>query len=166
MRLNFRVKIADFTFFAMIARTQTLEGMTSLQKNGKHIVMWDIENCRLNQAEQILKKVQRKYNLSDIYICSDVGNSYRAWCFGEVSFLTLLRILADSLSILDYNFFYYTVKRRKATLRTSDKAGRPSQRVVTIIESYSIPFPTTGIEKVVYDTGIEKRGSSLLLGGD
>ncbi len=39
MRYNYRVKIAEFTFFAMIAKTQTLEGVTSLQKDSTHIPM-------------------------------------------------------------------------------------------------------------------------------
>ena len=121
MRFNFRVKIANLTLFAMIAKTQTLEGVTSLQKDGSHIVMLDLEKCKLEQVENVLGRVQKKYGLSDIFIVSDCENSYRAWCLSKVDFVTFLKILVDSLSILDYNFFYYTVKRKKATLRTSPK---------------------------------------------
>jgi hypothetical protein len=166
MRFNFRVKFANLTFFAMIAKTQTLEGVTSLQSDGSHIVMWDLENCTLQKAEKTLRKIQRKYRLSNIYIASDVEGSYRAWCFSTVDFNTFLKVLVDSLGILDYNFFYYTVRRRKATLRTSMKKGRPAQRVVRFLESYPVPFNQSVVEKVVYDTGLEKRGISLLLGGD
>jgi hypothetical protein len=166
MRFNFRVKIANLTFFAMIAKTQTLEGVTSLQKDGSHIVMLDLEKCGLEKVENVLGKVQEKYGLSDIFIVSDCENSYRAWCLSKVDFVTFLKILVDSLSILDYNFFYYTVKRKKATLRTSPKKGRPSQRVVSVLYSYSASFDESIVEKVVYDTGLEKRGISLLLGDD
>ena len=166
MRFNFRVKIANLTFFAMIAKTQTLEGVTSLQKDGNHIVMWDLEKSGLEQVENVLGKVQEKYGLSDIFIVSDCENSYRAWCLSKVDFVTFLKILVDSLSILDYNFFYYTVKRKKATLRTSPKKGRPSQNVVSVLYSYSSSFDESIVEKVVYDTGLEKRGFSLLLGDD
>ena len=166
MRFNFRVKIGNLTLFAMIAKTQTLEGATSLQPNGRHIIMWDLENCTLRKAEKTLTDIQNKYRLSHIYIVSDNENSYRAWCFSKVEFTTFLKILVDSLSILDYNFFYYTVKRKKATLRTGSKKGRPAQKLVSVIKSYPIPFDQSVVEKVVYDTGLEKRGVSLLLGGD
>lgn len=65
----------------MVAETQTLEGVASLQPDGKHIVMWDLEKCTLKQAEGTLWNVQRKYTLSDIYVASDAEGSYRGWCF-------------------------------------------------------------------------------------
>ena len=166
MRFNFRAKFRDITFFAMIAKTQTLEGVTSLQSNNKHIVMWDLENCTLKQATKTLTKIQKKYCLSNIYIVSDNQNSFRAWCFNKVDFNIFLKILVDSLSILDYNFFYYTVKRKKATLRTGSKNGRPAQKVVSVLKSYPMSIADSVVEKVVYDTGLQKRGISLLLGGD
>jgi hypothetical protein len=62
----------------MLAKTQTLEGVTSLQSDNSHIVMWDLENCTLEEAERTLSKLQRKYRLSHIYVASDVEGSYRA----------------------------------------------------------------------------------------
>jgi hypothetical protein len=157
MRFNIRIKRANLTLFAMIAKTQTLEGVTSLQKDGLHIVMWDLENCTLKKAKEVLKRIQKKYRLSNIYLISDKENSFRAWSSSKVRFDIFLKILVDSLSILDYNFFYYTVKRKKATLRTGNKKGRPSQRVVAILPSYYLPFSQSVVEKVVYDTGLEKK---------
>ncbi len=165
-RINLRIKLFNITLFIMFAKTQTLEGMTSLQDDGKHIVMWDLENCTLNKAKAVLKKVQKKYNLADINIVSDFEGSYRAWCYTKVDFNTLIKILADCLCILDYNFFYYTIKRKKATLRTNSKVGRPAQKVVCVLKSYSVPFVEDTIEKVDYDTGVAKRGISLFLGGE
>ena len=164
MRLNLRLKVCNITFFAMIAKTQTIEGVTSLQADGNHIVMWDLEGCTLNQAEATLRKVQRLYNLSHIYLVSDSKGSYRAWCFSWVALKTFLHILLDT-DHLDYNFLYYTVKRRKATLRVSQKKGRPAQRVVSVLRSYPEKLPYI-MERVVYDTGLEKKGTSILLGGD
>ena len=74
-----------------------------------------------------------------------------------------MHILLD-VDYLDYNFFYYTVKRRKATLRTNSKKNRPKQQLVNVLESYPVQIPKKALEKVVYDTGIEKRGISILLG--
>jgi hypothetical protein len=167
MRYNFRVVVAGVTFFVMIAKTQTLEGITSLQRDGKHIVMWDLENCTLRQIKKLLKKIQKNYGLSDIKVVTDNDKTYRAWCFSKVDFIILLKILVDSLSILDYNFFYYTVKRRKATLRTGTKKGRSAQRVVCVLKSHSCSIDCDVVgERVVYDTGLEKRGRSILLGGE
>jgi hypothetical protein len=75
-----------------------------------------------------LKEIQNIYNLSDIFIVSENDKTYRAWCLSKVSFDVYLHILIDCLPILDYNFLYYTIKRKKATLRTSSKKGRPEQR--------------------------------------
>jgi hypothetical protein len=163
MRFNFRLKIRDLTLFFMIAKTQTLEGVSSLQQDGKHMVMWDLEDCTLNEAEETLRSVQLRYNLSHIFLTSDSEGSYRAWCFTKVDLKTFLHILLDT-DYLDYNFFYYTVKRQKATLRTSNKKNRQTQRLISVLRSFSESIPIR-MEKVVYDTGLEKRGVSILLGG-
>ena len=139
-----------------------MEGITSLQSDGNHIVMWDLENCSLQQAKKTLLEVQIKYGLSDIFIVSDTEESFRGWCFSKVNFKTLLKILLDT-KFLDWNFFWWTVKRGKATLRVSKKENRSSQEIVSVLYSYYVPIPES-VEKVVYDTGVEKRGASILLG--
>jgi hypothetical protein len=148
----------------MFSETQTLEGITSLQPDGKHIIMWDLEGCTLQEAIETLGEVQQKYDLSHIFIVSDAEGSYRAWCFSKVDLNTFLKILLDT-DFLDWNFFYYTVKRRKATLRLSKKKNRLKQELVSVLESYPMPIPELP-EMVIYDTGIEKRGLSILLGDE
>jgi hypothetical protein len=146
----------------MLARTQRLEGVTSLQPDSKHILMWDLENCSLKKAKETLRKLQAKYCLSEIFIVSDIEDSFRAWCFSKVDFKFFLKILLET-EFLDWNFFYWTVKRGKATLRTNNKKNRVAQRVVCILKSYHASFPFS-CEKVVYDTGLKKRGLTFLLG--
>jgi hypothetical protein len=126
----------------------------------------DSENITLTQIQEKLREIQVSYGLGDIFIVSDYKNSYRAWCFTKVNFDTYLHILVDCLDILDYSFFYYTVKRRKATLRTSNKKNRPKQQVISVLKSYVVPLPTDNdvIKQVIYDTGLEKKGISLLIG--
>jgi hypothetical protein len=148
----------------MISPTQTLEGVSSLLPDGKHMIFWDLENCPLAQAEETLRKVQRQYNLSHIYLVSDSEGSYRAWCFSKVDLKTFLHILLDT-EHLDYNFLYYTFKRQKATLRVSNKRNRQSHRLISVLKSFPEPIPSR-MEKVVYDTGLQKQGISVLLGGD
>ena len=162
MRRNIRIKLFGHTFFLMFAKTQTLEGVTSLQPNGKHIIMWDLEKCSLQQAKKTLLEMQIKYGLSDIFIVSDAEESFRGWCFSKVDFKTFLQILLDT-KFLDWNFFWWTVKRGKATLRVSNKENRASQEIVSVLYSFSEKIPDS-CERVVYDTGVEKRGASILLG--
>lgn len=169
MRFNFRPKVKignrEFTIFIMISDTQTLEGITSLLPNGLHYPFFDIENCSLSKAEFELGKIQVSYDLPNIYLTSDMDGSYRSWCFGEIEWTDYLRMQLDLIDagILDYNFFYWTVKSSKGTLRTGNKKNRPAQKLVSVLESYPVPFPVQ-IEKVIYDTGVQKRGLTVFLG--
>jgi hypothetical protein len=164
-RFNFRAKIGNYTVFAMLSETQTLEGITSLLPDKRHIILWDIEKCTLEQVKKTLRKVQFQYNLSDIFITSDYDNSFHGYCFSKVTFKTFLKILLDT-EYLDYNFFYWTVSRSKATMRTSSKQGREQQKLVSVLESYRASIPDDKMQQVIYDTGIEKVGICMLLGGD
>jgi uncharacterized Fe-S cluster-containing protein len=72
-------------------------------------------------------------------------------------------ISLKALPFLDWNFFHCTVERGKATLRTSNKKNRKPQKIVSVLSSYSVSIPES-CQKVVYDTGVEKRGTTILLG--
>jgi hypothetical protein len=144
----------DMVMFVQLATTQKVTGITS-KVGRKHMIFLDIENHALSEVIQVLTRVQRKYNLSNIYLSSDRRGSYHGWCFTQVSLSTMLKILVDSFAILDYGFFLWTVKRRAATLRVSKKQGRPFQRVVKVIKSYYLPMPEK-VRKVSYTTGTEK----------
>lgn len=165
MGWNLRIKKFGYTFFMMLSDIQPLEGVTSLipNSNGKHIIMWDLEYCSKEQAKETLRKVQKKHDLPDIYIVSDAERSYRAWCYQIVDLKTLLKILLDTDHV-DWRFLYYTFKRGKATLRTNNKKNRPKQKIVCVLWSYPVPILKKKIETVDYDTGLEKRGLSILLG--
>ena len=173
MRANYQIKKFGHTLFIMLAHTQTLEGVTSLipNSNNLHMPFFDIErsnstsNCLLNKAENELRKLQSKYWLSDIFITSDKEGSYRAWCFSQVKFTDYLRMMLDliDVGILDYNFFWWTVNKSKATLRVNNKVNRPKQEIISVLKSYPVPIPEK-CERVVYDTGIEKRGLTVFLG--
>jgi len=164
-RVYFRMKKFERVLTICFAHVQTLEGITSLLPNGKHILLWDIEDCTLKECKETLRKVQKKYDLSDIFIVSDAERSFRAYCYNQVDFKTYLKILLDT-DYLDPIFFEYTVRRKKATLRTNSKKGRPKQKVVAVLFSYSVAFPKGKVERVIYDTGVEKEGLSIILGGE
>lgn len=162
-RLNFLFKLGTVTVFFMISKTQTLEGVTSKVGEDEHIILWDLENCTLEQAIETLTDVQYKYRLGDIWITSDAEGSYRGWCFSRRSFKEYLKILLDT-EYLDWNFFWWTVRRGQATLRTSNKLNRPPQQGVAYLKGYEpTEFPAKMVH-VLYDTGIEKRGVVVKVG--
>ena len=127
--------------------------------------MFDLEGFSLQEVEDILLRLQVSYSLSDIFITSDRDRSFRAWCFSEVDFYTFLEILIQVLKrgYLDYNFFWWTVDKSKATLGTNSKKNRPPQKVVSILRSYSLSIPKS-VEMVTYDTGVKTRGLTVFLG--
>jgi len=65
-RLNFLFKFRNITVFFMVSASQTLEGVTSKVGEDQHIILWDLENCTLEQAKETLAEVQYKYRLGDI----------------------------------------------------------------------------------------------------
>jgi hypothetical protein len=163
MRINLLGKLGNVTFFFMISKTQTLEGVTSKVGEDEHIIMWDLEKCTLEQAKETLADVQYKYHLGDIYITSDAEGSYRGWCFSRRKFKEYLKILLDT-EHLDWNFFWWTVRRGQATLRTSNKQGRPQQQVVAYLKGYEPTEIPAKMVHVLYDTGLEKRGVVIKVG--
>ena len=112
MRINLRAKIRNYTFFCMLSKTQTLEGITSkvIGEKNKHYIFWDLENCTLEQAKDTLTEVQYEFKLGDIFIISDYPKSYRAWCFSKRTFKEFLHILLHT-KYVDWNFIYWTIQR-------------------------------------------------------
>lgn len=166
-RLTFKINISCFSCLFLFAKTQRLEGITShIPKTDKHIILGDSE-CLLDKLINALLKIQSSYSLSNIYITSDATNSFRFWCANKVDFEVLNEILLflKKEGVLDPIFYKYTMRREKATLRTSKKTGRPNQQLINVLESYYLPFPKS-VEQVIYDTGVEKKGIRISLGDD
>lgn len=165
MRLNLRIKIGNYTLFGMISKTQRLEGITSKVENQKrlHYIFWDLENCTLDEVKYTLTTVQHDFALGDIFITGDIERSYRAWCFSERDFQTLLHILLHT-EYLDYNFFYWTVQRSYATLRTSNKQNREPQKILAVLKGFEKTRIPNKFLAVNYDTGIEKKGVLIKIG--
>jgi hypothetical protein len=151
------------------AISQNLKGITNtaldddLKPTGKCYPFWDMEKCTLDQCCNALEKVQKKYDLSNIYILSDLVKSYRAYCWGQVVFRPCyLKILLDT-EYLDPLFFTYTDKRGEATLRGNNKLGRQPQKIVAVLQSYFVPFPKH-YKTVDYATDVSKKGVKIVLG--
>jgi len=164
MRYNFRFKIRGLNVFFLLSHTQTLEGVTSRVGNNQHLIFWDLEKCRLREAVEKLSGIQHEFKLGDIFVVSDAEQSFRGWCFSRRTWLEYLHILIHSFPLLDYGFFVWTIRRGSSTLRTSNKAGRRSQKVVAVLKGYEKTEVPSRMTHVVYDTGILKKGRSFTFG--
>lgn len=125
-----------------------------------HYIFWGFDNCRLEVAKEQLRAKQEKYNLADIFIVSDKPNSYRAFCFSKRSFREYLEILLETKGV-DWAFISWTMRRKKAILRTIPKVNRGQQEIVSILggyEPYSIPQK---VMREIYETGYTKLPTAI-----
>jgi hypothetical protein len=155
----------------MLSKAQRIEGITSKcldepKEKHLHYPFFDLEKCTLEEAKEKLLEIQKEFRLGDIYIFSDKEESFRAWCFSKRSFVEYIHILVHSFPLLDYGFFIWTVRRGGATLRISNKADRPSQKCVAFLSGYEKTALPQKAEFILYDTGLEKQGKTIQLGGN
>ena len=162
MRFSTRIKIGNITLFGMLSSTQRLSGITNKIDKDKFFIMWDMENCSLPDCIGSLKNIQEKYNLGEIFITSDIEKSYHGYCFDIVTFRRFLSIVCET-KFCDWNFIRWSVVRGQATLRTSKKRNRDRQKVVAILKGHHNKIIENPI-RVIYDTGINKRGMVLNIG--
>jgi hypothetical protein len=164
MRRTFKITCKGITFFIMLSHTQTLRGITSkINNKDEHLLMWDLEECSIHDAEKELKRIQEKYNLSTIYIMSDKEKSYRGICFTGVPFLRMLHIISDT-KYIDFMFVKYTCIRQRASLRFSPKKDRGIMKIVSILPNpemdVNVKIPNQ-MEIVEYDTGLQKASKEI-----
>ncbi len=170
MKKSLRIKIGNLTLFGLISYTQTVVGITSLVENvgdvweNKHILFWDLEGCSFDEVIKELDYIQEIYELGEIYIIGDneKGETFNAICFSRVAFRRFLEILIAT-QYVDYLFYRYTITRGKATIRLTDKIGRGKHRILKVLEGPKYAIPTT-MERVIYDTGLDKIGSFFEVG--
>jgi hypothetical protein len=157
MEIKKRLKFGRYTVYFMLSETQKLTGITSLLRSGLHILLLDIENCSLDECLYELQDIQDHYGLGDIFVSSDYKNSFRCWCFTQMTFRQMIHVMADqALFHLDENFFEWTARHGKATLRLSNKLNREPQKIVAVLTSHTEIVPDE-LESVIYDTGTGKR---------
>lgn len=162
MRLHLRIKLHNLTVFGMLSSTQRLFGITNKIGKDKYFILWDIENCTLDECLKSLGRIQLRHHLGEIFITSDKERSFHAWCYNIVSFRKFLSIICDT-KYCDWNFIRWSVARGQATIRTSQKKNRPKQRLVATIWGKHNPIVQNPL-RVIYDTGIDKRGKVFTFG--
>jgi len=146
--------------YGSVSRYHTLEGMNSRAENGRHFVFIDCDETPLKAVVHSLTEIQKMYDLGEIHITADDKlNSYRVWCFKQVDFRTLMRIITW-FPYTDVNYIRWTARKGYATLRLSAKPGRAPQEVVHTIPGRTNKLPDE-VQMVVYET---PTGKSVRLG--
>ncbi len=161
MRLHLRLRFGNYTFTALLIKTQWLKGlMSKVQKPNKQnltYIFWDLEGCTEQEAKDALSVIQVIYKLGDIVLYSDYPKSYRAMCYSIRPFKEYLKILLDTPFVC-YNFFYWTVRRGCATIRISNKLDREQQKIVALLKGYEETQVPEKLLMAIYETGAVKTG--------
>jgi len=160
-RIEIRKRFLNRVLYLMFARVQIVSGISSRYSEdyNQHRILWDLDECTLNQACDSLMKVQEWYNLGNIEIISDKKGSYGAVCNSIVSFKELLHILIDT-ELIDPLYVRYAVQRHEAIIRLSDKENRPIHRetICRLYRESDRPFNETDYYTVRYETGYIRKG--------
>jgi hypothetical protein len=128
-RIEFRKRFLNRVLYLMFSRVQIVSGISSQYSDDgeQHRILWDLDECTLDDACDSLMKVQEWYDLGNIEIISDKKGSYGAVCHTIVSFKELLHILIDT-ELVDQLYLEYVFREHEAVLRLSDKENRPIHR--------------------------------------
>jgi len=155
-----KITIGCWRFTWSMAPITNIVGVNSTLDGGDHIIMWDFDATTYVDVRNELLKVQRVYELPNIYISeTSKGTGFHAWCFKRVSWRKLVEILAFS-RILDWNYFKYGIYRNHFTLRVSTKCGRKKQHVETLHSKVPEDVTVHDLKKWVnYETLADGRKS-------
>ena len=148
-----RITIGHYRFTITLARIAKVIGVNSQLSNGRHILMWDFDDTKLDDVCLDLKKVQSRYFLSDIHILrSKEPNNYLCYCFTSQEWRRAVEIVA-SCPHVDWQFLRFGVYRGHFTLRVTPK-GERTPYLVTRLEGMELPDckPEDMLSWVKYET--------------
>ena len=115
-------------------------GYTNQCINGSYVLFLDFDNVFPSYVYDNIKKVQKKFKLSDFYVFQSSANGYHAVCFDKVGYELLVKIMwyAD----VDEYFIVVPEEHKKHwILRLSRKDGIP------VIFTSKQPSPHKNYEK-------------------
>jgi hypothetical protein len=120
----FKMRIGHWRITFTIAPVTDVIGVNSLMPDGNHILMWDFDDVYLYDITAVLRMIQHKYHLPNIYILTTgKKRHYIAYCFKRLPWQRVVEIIAAT-PLVDPNFFKYGVYRDHFTLRVTPKEGR------------------------------------------
>lgn len=122
--MHIRLSLKGWQFYAALSHSVKQTGVNSLLPNKKHILMWDFDGQNSVTVVSELKRLQKKWKLSNVYIFSTgLLNYWHAYCFTACDWAIVLHILAETKG-LDQSYFKIGVIRGYFTLRYHPKRNR------------------------------------------
>jgi hypothetical protein len=108
--------------------------MTSICKDGKHVILWDFDGINMENNDLInkIKKIQAQYELSNIYLFKSSKDHYHGYCLNKFEFKDMFDIIRMT-PYIDPNFLIYAAKRGESTLRISPKVKGHGLEFMTFI---------------------------------
>lgn len=132
-----RIKIGNRYLILGWQKCYTVKGVTSVCKDGKHIILWDFDQIDLikDNLVQKLSNIQKQFSLSNIYIFKSSHNNYHAYCLKKFPFREMYKIICMTPDT-DPNFLIWTARRFKTTLRTTPKEKNHPLKFLRFIRGY------------------------------
>jgi len=122
--MNFKITIKNFRFFIGFSWSHKVRGVHSLLPDGKHILMWDLDDVSKEDVIRYLREVQSRFKLPKIYLLNTgLENYWHAWCLKKVDWGDALRIVVSTPGV-DKFWFTLAVARGYFTLRYTPKKNR------------------------------------------
>ncbi len=130
-----RIKLGKRYLIFGFQKCYSVKGITSFCKDGKHIVLWDLDGINLKKDNLIhkMKEIQIKFDLSNIYLFRSSPNHYHAYCLKKFDFhemFNIIRMTPDT----DPNFLIWTARRNVSTLRTVPKPKSQKLEFLTCLK--------------------------------
>jgi len=137
--LILRQTVGNIRLTFSLAKIAKIMGVNSKLNNGRHILMWDFDKLPLESVENSLRKIQKRYLLSDIHILETnrEEENFIAYCFEQTDWPTAVVIVAGTDGI-DWQFVRLSIYRGWFTLRVgAKKSGVP--HIVKRLEGFCLP---------------------------
>lgn len=132
------LKIGKYKLTITFAPVSKVIGVNSNLPDGTHVLMWDFDEVEFESVMFALSSVQRRYNLSDIYLLqTKEPSNYIAYCFSSQVWRRAVEIIAAT-QYVDWQFFRFGVYRGHFTLRVTAKEGRIPYLIKTLT-GYTFP---------------------------
>lgn len=128
-----RITIGNRRLTFTYAKVAKVIGVNSNLEDGRHILMWDFDDTNLEDVKGVLRVVQARYFLSEIYILeTKKAMNFIAYCFTAMDWRKAVEIIAQT-QLVDWQFFRFGVYRGHFTLRVTPKEDRHIKKVASLV---------------------------------
>jgi len=119
-----KIRFWNWKFMFSCSQIEDIVGVNSKVGDDEHILMWDFDRVSFKTMMAMLREVQKRWNLPNIYVVRTKSpGGFHAYCLSKNSFRMACQMLLD-ISFLDMTYYRLGVTRGYWTLRISPKSNR------------------------------------------